>query len=141
MISELTTDKAFLKKAFNDIVRHRIKHTGNRKPQLVTTDFDIIEDMLTRGWDVETSFSIRYKHLLVAQPKGYLETDADIDHILACGDDDFIPVSDHEGEDEDEDDEMEVDNEVDDGANYSNPYQQKGAFIHVSIFQLGRYVR
>jgi hypothetical protein len=133
-ISYLTTDKAFLKKAMNDIVRHRIKHTGNRKPQLVTTDFDVIEDMITRGWDIETSFSIRYKHLLLSQPKGYLETDEDIDHILACGDDDYQRTSDIEGEDEDDDeDDMEVDGqEEEDSTEYSSPYAPKGAYIHVS---------
>jgi hypothetical protein len=118
----------------NDIVRHRIKHTGNRKPQLVTTDFDVIEDMITRGWDIETSFSIRYKHLLLSQPKGYLETDEDIDHILACGDDDYQRTSDVEGEDDDdEDEEMEVDNREEEGSiDYSSPYAPKGAYIHVS---------
>ncbi|KAF1976865.1 hypothetical protein BU23DRAFT_565535 [Bimuria novae-zelandiae CBS 107.79] len=136
MISELTDDKVFLKKAFNDIVRHRIKHTGNRKPQLVTTDLDIIEDMLTRGWDIETSFSIRYKHLLLAQPKGYLETDEDIDHILACGDDDYPQVSDHEDEEQNDGDEMEADAEDDDDSlDLSSPYKQKNTYIHGSPHQ------
>ncbi|KAL1610579.1 hypothetical protein SLS60_002249 [Paraconiothyrium brasiliense] len=137
-ISELTNDRAFLKKAMNDIVRHRIKHTGNRKPQLVTTDFDVIEDMITRGWDIETSFSIRYKHLLLAQPKGYLETDEDIDHILACGDDDYHRTSDAELEDEDEedDDDMEVDGQEDeDSSAFSSPYMPSGAYIHGSPHQ------
>ncbi|OAF99990.1 uncharacterized protein CC84DRAFT_1222324 [Paraphaeosphaeria sporulosa] len=136
-ISYLTTDKAFLKKAMNDIVRHRIKHTGNRKPQLVTTDFDVIEDMITRGWDIETSFSIRYKHLLLANPKGYLETDEDIDHILACGDDEYQRSSDLDHEDEDDDDDdMEVHNqEEEDTTNFSGPYAGIGGYIHGSPHQ------
>ncbi|KAL5394951.1 hypothetical protein PMIN02_004510 [Paraphaeosphaeria minitans] len=130
-ISHLTSDKSFLKKAMNDIVRHRIKHTGNRKPQLVTTDFDVIEDMITRGWDIETSFSIRYKHLLLANPKGYLETDEDIDHILACGDD-YQRSSDLDREDEeDDDDDMQVDGQEDeDTTDFSNPCASMGAYIH-----------
>ncbi|KAJ4349487.1 uncharacterized protein N0V89_008103 [Didymosphaeria variabile] len=137
-ISELTNDRAFLKKAMNDIVRHRIKHTGNRKPQLVTTDFDVIEDMITHGWDIETSFSIRYKHLLLAQPKGYLETDEDIDHILACGDDEYHRTSDAELEDEDEEDDDDVDvdgQEDEDSTAFSSPYAVKGAYIHGSPHQ------
>ncbi|KAG9197317.1 hypothetical protein G6514_001877 [Epicoccum nigrum] len=65
----------------NDVVRYRIKNTGNRKPQLVTTDFDVLEDMFVKDWDVAYSFSIRYKHLLV-NGQGQQETDKDIDHIL-----------------------------------------------------------
>lgn len=141
-ISYLTTDKAFLKKAMNNIVRHRIKHTGNRKPQLVTTDFDVIEDMITRGWDIETSFSIRYKHLLLANPKGNLETDEDIDHILACGDDDYQRISDRNVESEnDEDDDMEVDGPEEDArTDFYNPYAPTGAYIHVSTSMTHKYV-
>ncbi|KAF3042671.1 hypothetical protein E8E12_006515 [Didymella heteroderae] len=80
-IATLTADKAWLKKAMNDVVRYRIKNTGNRKPQLVTTDFDVLEDMLVKDWDVDYSFGIRYKHLMT-NPQGQQETDEDIDHIL-----------------------------------------------------------
>jgi hypothetical protein len=81
VIAKLTQNKAWLKKAMNDVVRHRIKYTGNRKPQLTTTDFDVLEDMLTKGWKVEYSFPIRYKHLEV---KGKSEevNDEDIDNIM-----------------------------------------------------------
>lgn len=139
-ISELTNDKDFLKQAMNDIVRHRIKHTGNRKPQLVTTDFDVIEDMVTRGWDIETSFSIRYKHLLHTHPKGYVETDEDIDHILACGDDESPHVSESEDNDQEDDcNDMEVDSQSDeaDSAETRSPYWPKATYIQVSI--LNRY--
>ncbi|KAF2624477.1 hypothetical protein BU25DRAFT_476108 [Macroventuria anomochaeta] len=81
MIAKLTRNKAWLKKAMNDVVRYRIKNTGNRKPQLVTTDFDVLEDMLVKDWDVSYSFGIRYKHLLVNRQSQH-DTDEDIDHIL-----------------------------------------------------------
>ena len=140
MVSNLTKDKVFLKKAFNDIVRHRIKHTGNRKPQLVTTDFDIIEDMIVRGWDIETSFTVRYKHLLSANPKGYTETDEDIDHILNCGEDDDVTPSDYEGGDRDEDEEMEVDAEdYDENNKTSSPY--KSSIIWVRAYDSWYYKR
>lgn len=57
---------------------------GNRKPQLVTTDFDVLEDMLVKDWDVEYSFGIRYKHLLV-KGLGRGEADEDVEHILGGG--------------------------------------------------------
>ncbi|XPS73185.1 hypothetical protein M3J09_005336 [Ascochyta lentis] len=83
---------------------------GNRKPQLVTTDFDVIEDMLVKDWDVAYSFEIRYKHLLVNR-QGQQETDEDIDHILGV-DSDQEEISNDEddadvkgGHDNDEDDE------------------------------------
>jgi hypothetical protein len=84
MIAQLTKDKNWLAKAMNDVVRYRIKNTGNRKPQLVTTDFDVIEDMLVKDWTVPYAFEIRYKHLLVHR-KDMQETDEDIDHILQAG--------------------------------------------------------
>ena len=49
----------------------------------MTTDFDVLEDMLVKDWDVAYSFSIRYKHLLVNR-QGRDETDEDIDHILGA---------------------------------------------------------
>ncbi|KAF1925985.1 uncharacterized protein M421DRAFT_229145 [Didymella exigua CBS 183.55] len=80
-LAKMTANKAWLKKAMNDVVRYRIKNTGNRKPQLVTTDFDVLEDMLVKDWDIAYSFGIRYKHLLT-NPQGHQDTDEDIDHIL-----------------------------------------------------------
>ena len=50
----------------------------------MTTDFDVLEDMLVKDWAVEYSFSIRYKHLLKSG-QGQQETDKDIDHILGVG--------------------------------------------------------
>ncbi|KZM27267.1 hypothetical protein ST47_g1579 [Ascochyta rabiei] len=109
MIARLTNKKAWLKKAMNDVVRYRIKNTGNRKPQLVTTDFDVIEDLLVKDWDVAYSFEIRYKHLLVNR-QGQQETDEDIDHILAVdsGQEDVSNnendiESDHSNDDNDDD--------------------------------------
>lgn len=63
-LARLIDDKARLKKVMGDVVRYRNQHTGNKKPQLVTTDFDVIEDIIERGWSVKQSFDIRYKHLL-----------------------------------------------------------------------------
>jgi hypothetical protein len=62
----------------------------------VTTDFDVLEDMLVKDWDVAYSFSIRYKHLLV-KGQGQQETDRDIDHILG------VVSGEDEAEDHDED--------------------------------------
>jgi hypothetical protein len=87
---------------------------GNRKPQLVTTDFDVLEDMLVKDWDVAYSFGIRYKHLMT-NPQGQQETDEDIDHILGVqsgeedggGEDDDVKCgsnNDRDSEDIDEDD-------------------------------------
>jgi hypothetical protein len=98
MIAKLTDDKKWLKKAMNDVVRYRIKHTGNRKPQLVTTDFDVIEDMLVKEWSVGYSFEIRYKHLLVNR-KDQEEDDENIDHILEAGSDHDADASDNDDDD------------------------------------------
>ncbi|KAF2801073.1 hypothetical protein K505DRAFT_43547 [Melanomma pulvis-pyrius CBS 109.77] len=81
MIAKKTDDKQWLKEQMRDVVTYRIKHTGNRKPQLVTTDFDVIEDVFDSGWTVAQSFAIRYKHLLMNRA-GDIETDADIAHIF-----------------------------------------------------------
>ncbi|KAF1911948.1 hypothetical protein BDU57DRAFT_551546 [Ampelomyces quisqualis] len=99
MIAKLTDDKQWLKKAMSDVVRYRIKHTGNRKPQLVTTDFDVIEDMLVKDWTVPYSFEIRYKHLLVNR-KDQEEDDEVIDNILLAS-----PDREDDGSDEEEDNE------------------------------------
>ncbi|KAH4919169.1 hypothetical protein HBI17_067930 [Parastagonospora nodorum] len=107
MIAKLTDDKKWLKKAMNDVVRYRIKHTGNRKPQLVTTDFDVIEDMLVKDWKVAFSFEIRYKHLLVNR-KDQEEDDVTIDNILQAG-------SDHDEDASDNDDDS-TDNQSENGS-------------------------
>lgn len=128
-VSKLSSDKDLLRQTFTDIVRHRIKNTGNRKPQLVTTDFDVAEDMLSRGWDLVTSFSIRYKHLLISHPRGKIETDEDIDHILDVGDDDYEPVID-DSDDEEMNEVMDDDTEDrKDGNNTSGPGPN---YFHVS---------
>ncbi|KAF2849600.1 hypothetical protein T440DRAFT_426776 [Plenodomus tracheiphilus IPT5] len=102
MIAKLTNNKKWLKEAMNDVVRYRIRNTGNRKPQLVTTDFDVIEDMLVKDWAVDYAFEIRYKHLLVNR-KDQQETDEDIDHILQVAEDDGDDGSDGDWGDEDDD--------------------------------------
>lgn len=86
-IAQLTDDKKWLERAMNDVVRHRIKHTGNHKPQLVTTDFDVIADMLDpeKKWSAAYSFDIRYKHLLLGRAQQ--ENGENIDHILQTGSD------------------------------------------------------
>jgi hypothetical protein len=106
MIAKLTDNKEWLRRAMTDIVRYRIKHTGNRKPQLVTTDFDVIEDMLVKDWSVAYSFEIRYKHLLVNR-KDQEEDDENIDRILQMN-------SDKDTEDSDQDDEIDNDEEEQD---------------------------
>ncbi|KAH7381408.1 hypothetical protein DE146DRAFT_773184 [Phaeosphaeria sp. MPI-PUGE-AT-0046c] len=95
-----------------DIVRYRIKHTGNRKPQLVTTDFDVIEDMLVKDWDMIYSFDIRYKHLLVNRNKDEVD-DETINHIM-----DASPDHDDDYSDDDDDDHYQIigeDKKVDNG--------------------------
>lgn len=82
MVAKQTDDKAALKKAMNEVVRYRIKHTGNRKPQLVTTDFDVIEDIVMKGWKCQDSFKIRYKHLLSAQSANIHVSNAEVDAIM-----------------------------------------------------------
>ena len=82
MIAKITKNKEELHKTMNEVVRYRIRHTGNRKPQLVTTDFDVIEDMLDKRWEVGYAFEIRYKHLLVNR-KEQLGSEEDIDHIFS----------------------------------------------------------
>ena len=114
VIAKLTQDKAWLKKAMNDVVRYRIKHTGNRKPQLTTTDFDVLEDMLTKGWKVEYSFPIRYKHLF-GKGKNEEVNDDDIDHIMGlrvrsrASDDPDIKSEDEYSENTEDGDFMDID--------------------------------
>ncbi|KAF2870190.1 hypothetical protein BDV95DRAFT_595733 [Massariosphaeria phaeospora] len=114
MIAKKTDDKAWLKKAMGEVVRYRIKNTGNRKPQLVTTDFDVIEDMLVKGWAVDESFGIRYKHLM--QYRRPEEADEDIEHIMEAG-------SDRSSNDEQREDDEDADAMDDDQAEYDE--QQK----------------
>ena len=76
----------------------------------MTTDFDVLEDMLVKDWAVEYSFSIRYKHLLKSG-QGQQETDKDIDHILGVG------SGGEEDEDEDEDKDSNEDEESDNDDN------------------------
>lgn len=107
MIAKLTDDKQWLKKAMNDIVRYRIKHTGNRKPQLVTTDFSVIEDMLVKDWSVPFAFDIRYKHILF-QSKDEEVSGEVIDRIMDAGsddDDDHVNQDDEDGQEETEEEE------------------------------------
>lgn len=106
MIAKKTNDKDWLKEQMRDVVTYRIKHTGNRKPQLVTTDFDVIEDVFDNGWTVAQSFSIRYKHLLMNRGDN-VETDEDIAHIF--GED--VPRGDDSEDDEAEDDEEDEEGE------------------------------
>ncbi|RMZ68365.1 hypothetical protein GMOD_00009986 [Pyrenophora seminiperda CCB06] len=110
MISKLTSNKAALQKVITQVVRHRIRSTGNRKPQLVTTDFDVIEDVLIKGWELKNSFDIRYKHLIEAGRKGQEVTERDIDHILSVRS--STEPSSGEEEEEEQDDNKEDSNEV-----------------------------
>jgi hypothetical protein len=137
MIARLTKDKVWLKKAMLEVVRYRIKHTGNRKPQLVTTDFDVIEDMLTRGWACAVSFEVRYKHLLMAQPKDERPQDEDIDHILSQGGSGSDQDSEDEGLGKDSDEEMVgIDDDEEDFSSYTqgqgfpNAYGQQSGYIN-----------
>ncbi|KAJ4377963.1 hypothetical protein N0V83_000793 [Neocucurbitaria cava] len=145
MIAKLTTDKKWLKDAMNEVVRYRIKHTGNRKPQLVTTDFDVIEDMLVKDWPVGYSFKIRYKHLLVNRKDQEKDTDEDIDHILHSGSDqgedsggevDEEDVDDDMGDhEEDDEDEDEDDDDMDQGqGGFSGRYLQSSGYTKGSPY-------
>lgn len=87
----------------------------------MTTDFDVLEDMLVKDWDVAYSFGIRYKHLLVNR-LGQQETDEDIDHILGVGsgvengsDDDDVNGDNRDEDEEDIDDSNGDDDEMGDG--------------------------
>jgi hypothetical protein len=128
MIAKLTNDKQWLAQAMHDIVRYRIKHTGNRKPQLVTTDFDVIEDMLVKDWDVPYSFEIRYKHLLV-NPKEGEEDDEAIDNILDAGtDNDDSHANDSDSDEETSDNDDDDEDEGQDRSGVSNKYQQSSGY-------------
>lgn len=107
---------------------------GNRKPQLVTTDFDVLEDMLVKDWDVGYSFGIRYKHLMI-NPQGQQETDEDIDHILGLQsgeegsggeDDDGKGGNSNDRDDEDIDDEDHSEDGADQGGLTGQHLQTSG---------------
>jgi hypothetical protein len=103
MVASQTSDKASIKNAMNEVVRYRIKHTGNRKPQLVTTDFDVIEDMVIRGWSCKASFEIRYKHLLMMQTRDNLVSNQEIDNIMwADSEDETLENLDRDDEDDED---------------------------------------
>ena len=103
----------------------------------MTTDFDVLEDMLVKDWDVGYSFSIRYKHLLVNR-QGKEETDEDIDHILGVGSgeegasDDDDDVKSRNVDDEDDegiDDEGDSDEEMDQ-AGLTGQYQRASGYTN-----------
>ena len=111
-----------------DIVRYRNKHTGNKKPQLVTTDFDIMEDVLDRGWTVPQSFDIRYKHLLTDRLPGAPPPDP----VKEAAYDDFYRDDDSEEEEDGDDDDEEM-GDGSDGegmdAEISKEYQLQSGYL------------
>ncbi|KAH6865495.1 hypothetical protein BKA58DRAFT_461340 [Alternaria rosae] len=80
MVAKLTKNRKWLTAAMTEVVRYRVKNTGNRKPQLATTDFDVMEDMLVKDWKMDFSFGIRYKHLLVNAKE--IQGEEDVDRIM-----------------------------------------------------------
>ncbi|KAF2713385.1 hypothetical protein K504DRAFT_136501 [Pleomassaria siparia CBS 279.74] len=142
MIAKKTDDKQWLKEQMRDVVTYRIKHTGNRKPQLVTTDFDVIEDVFDSGWTVAQSFTVRYKHLLMHRGDN-IETDEDIAHIFGenpqdegdgdPGSDEKDGSDDNDGEDGEEDDAGSGE-EVDQGP--SSSYLQSSGYIQPPSYPL-----
>ncbi|KAI4639296.1 uncharacterized protein J4E78_010981 [Alternaria triticimaculans] len=80
MVAKLTKNRKWLAATMNEVVRYRVKNTGNRKPQLCSTDFDVMEDMLVKDWKVEYAFGVWYKHLLVKAKE--IQTEEDVDRIM-----------------------------------------------------------
>ncbi|KAI4643136.1 hypothetical protein J4E93_007205 [Alternaria ventricosa] len=80
MVAKLTKNRKWLAATMNKVVRYRVKNTGNRKPQLCSTDFDVMEDMLVKDWEVEYAFGVWYKHLLVKAKE--IQTEEDVDRIM-----------------------------------------------------------
>lgn len=80
MVAKLTKNRKWLTVAMTEVVRYRVNNTGNRKPQLATKDFDVMEDMLVKDWKVDFSFGIRYKHLLVNAKE--IQGEEDVDRIM-----------------------------------------------------------
>lgn len=122
-LAKKTDDKVLLKKLMGDVVRFRNQHTGNKKPQLVTTDFDMIEDIMDHGWSVEQSFKIRYKHLITNRlddnvPTNTKESDDYYKHL-------FCSSSEEDGSEGQEDQ-----NQSEDGQDYelSNDYQLESGY-------------
>ena len=138
MIAKKTNDKQWLKEQMRDVVTYRIKHTGNRKPQLVTTDFDVIEDVFDSGWTVAQSFAIRYKHLLMNHT-GTEETDEDIAHIFGEGPRQEGSASSGEDGDDGGDDE---DDEEEDAGEYGEdrPEDEEQQSLSGGYFQTSGYV-
>lgn len=54
--------------------------SASRTLVTVTTDFDVIEDMLVKDWNVAYAFQIRYKHLMT-HGKQQQGTDEDVERI------------------------------------------------------------
>jgi hypothetical protein len=133
MIAKLTNNKKWLSDAMTEVVCYRIKNTGNQKPQLVTTDFDVIEDMLVKDWKVEYSFGIRYKHLLVNR-KDQEEDGENVDRILQVSSSDQEGKSVSNGEAPGQDDSSASDTGSDDdaaqqhGGGASDGYQKMGGY-------------
>jgi hypothetical protein len=136
MIAKKTNDKQWLKEQMRDVVTYRIKHTGNRKPQLVTTDFDVIEDVFDSGWTVAQSFAIRYKHLLMNRT-GTEETDEDIAHIFGEGPREEDSAGSGEDDDDGDDDEEEDGGEY--GQDRSEDDEEQG--LSTGYFQTSGYVQ
>ncbi|KAI4606816.1 hypothetical protein J4E80_009895 [Alternaria sp. BMP 0032] len=80
MVAKLTKNRKWLAATMNEVVRYRVKNTGNRKPQLCSTDFDVMEDMLVKDWEVEYAFGVWYKHLLVKAKE--IQSEEDVDRIM-----------------------------------------------------------
>jgi hypothetical protein len=135
MVAKIYDDKPRLKKIMTEVVHYRNHHTGNKKPQLVTTDFDVIEDVLDKGWTVKQSFDIRYvptsserythnsnvllsyKHLLSNRldPNAAPEPEEKFAHLFR-----------EESDEEDDDD----DSEPDDDMELSNDFQLQSGYIN-----------
>ena len=58
-LAKSSPEKKWLAKALYEAVELRIQNTGDIKPQLVITDFVVIEDMLLDNWELEYAPHIR----------------------------------------------------------------------------------
>ncbi|KAH7119641.1 hypothetical protein B0J11DRAFT_590544 [Dendryphion nanum] len=106
MLAKKTDDKGLLRKHMASVVKHRIRNTGNKKPQLVTTDFDVIEDIMERNWTLHDSFNVRYKHLLMNRPENAPPVNEKamseyFKHLFGMEDDDENDDGDQDDEDND----------------------------------------
>jgi hypothetical protein len=127
-LTKLKPDKEKLAQTMNEVVRYRIKHTGNRKPQLVTTDFDVIEDVLDQDWTVAYSFGIRYKRLLGDRKLEEISED-NIDRILDASSD-----GDDSNQSENGDADSSEEDDDDDGS--SAQYAKSNSYIKRETSQL-----